>query len=115
MERQIRVLEDEFGNYPFQQWLRGLPDVVARARIDARVTRLRAGNPGQFRNLGDGVYEMKIDYGPGYRVYYTEASSVIVVLIGGGSKKTQQDDLDHAKALWRRCKDDPERLRRIIR
>ena len=81
----------------YSDWLRGLRDIQGRARINARVSRLLDGNPGQHRVLTDGVVELKIDVGPGYRVYYVQQGSVVIVLLCGGDKGSQQDDI--AKAL----------------
>ncbi|MES2360829.1 MAG: type II toxin-antitoxin system RelE/ParE family toxin [Pseudomonadota bacterium] len=70
-----------------------------RARIQVRVDRLAHGNPGQFRNLSDGVSELKIDVGPGYRVYYTERDGELIILLAGGDKATQQQDIKTAVLL----------------
>jgi putative addiction module killer protein len=78
-------------------WLDGLKDRVGRARILMRVDRLIHGNPGSHRNLTDGVSELKIDFGPGYRVYYSLRGKVLLLLLAGGAKSTQQ--LDIAKAI----------------
>ena len=77
----------------FADWLRGLRDRAAAARIAIRIDRLALGNPGQYRNLTGGVREMKIDYGPGYRVYFTERAGEIVILLCGGDKKSQDADI----------------------
>ena len=74
-------------------------DGVVRARIQVRVDRLVHGNPGQHRNLTDGVSELKIDVGPGYRVYYTERSGEIIILLAGGDKSSQPQDIKQAIAL----------------
>lgn len=76
-------------------------DRAARARIQVRVDRLVHGNPGQHRNLTDGVCELKIDFGPGYRVNYTERAGELVILLAGGDKSTQQQDIKAAVALAR--------------
>ncbi len=81
----------------FAAWLSSLRDRAARARIAIRIDRLALGNPGKYRNLTGGVREMKIDYGPGYRVYFTERANEIVILLCGGDKKSQ--DADIAAAL----------------
>lgn len=83
----------------YDRWLRGLRDVQARARINARIRRLLDGNPGQHRVLSGGVREMKIDHGPGYRVYYTERGGFLIILLCGGDKATQQADIDLALRL----------------
>ena len=83
----------------FARWLHKLRDRAAVQRIAIRIDRLALGNPGQVRNLKGGVREMKIDYGPGYRVYFTERAGEIVILLCGGDKSTQSDDIVAAIAL----------------
>ncbi len=85
----------------YRDWINGLKDRVGRARIQVRVDRLAHGNPGQHRHLGEGVSELKIDVGPGYRVYWTERNGELVVLLAGGDKSTQQQDIQTALALAR--------------
>ncbi len=77
----------------FAAWLKDLRDRAAAARIAIRIDRLSLGNPGLHRNLTGGVREMKIDYGPGYRVYFTEREGEIVILLCGGDKKSQSADI----------------------
>lgn len=83
----------------FSQWLRGLRDRAAKARIEIRIRRMELGNPGQSRNLAGGVSEMKIDFGPGYRVYFTRRGEEIIILLCGGAKKDQQADIAAAMAM----------------
>lgn len=83
----------------FARWFEGLRDQRAAHRIQMRIDRLAYGNPGQHRVLTGGVVEMKIDYGPGYRVYFTRRGFEIVVLLCGGDKRTQQADIDAALEL----------------
>ena len=83
----------------YLDWINSLNDRVGRARIQVRVDRLVHGNPGQHRALTDGVCELKIDFGPGYRVYYTERAGVVVVLLAGGDKSSQQKDIKTAILL----------------
>lgn len=83
----------------FSRWLAGLRDVRAQARINARIRRLSLGNPGQVRALRAGVSELKIDYGPGYRVYYTQRGQELVILLCGGDKRTQEQDIARAMAM----------------
>jgi putative addiction module killer protein len=90
---EIRKTE-EFG-----QWFDDLRDRQARFRIQVRIDRLAMGNPGQHRALAGGVSEMKLDFGPGYRVYYVERGDVLTVLLCGGDKSTQQRDIDLALQL----------------
>lgn len=83
----------------YRSWINSLKDRTSRARIQVRVDRLVHGNPGQHRVLTDGVCELKIDVGPGYRVYYTERGGVVIVLLAGGDKSTQQQDIKTAILL----------------
>lgn len=83
----------------FATWLDGLSDLAGRARILARIERLRGGNFGDSKMLGDGVGELRIDSGPGYRVYFTKVGSEIVILLAGGDKKSQSRDIPKAKAM----------------
>ena len=90
----------------FLAWLRGLRDIRARARIQIRIDRLSLGNPGDVRPVGEGLSEMRIDYGPGYRVYFARRGKTIVVLLYGGDKRTQDDDIAVAKSLAKEWNDD---------
>ncbi len=83
------------------KWLNGLRDVRARARILVRVERLAAGNPGDAGPVGEGVSELRIDYGPGYRVYYKKHGQEVVILLAGGDKRTQTSDIKTALRLAR--------------
>jgi putative addiction module killer protein len=83
----------------FLAWLDALVDLLARAKIQARIKRLSEGNPGNSRSIGDKVFEMKIDFGPGYRVYYTKQNSSLVILLIGGDKGSQDKDIKFAKQL----------------
>ena len=85
----------------YAKWLDSLRDVHARARILARVERLAAGNPGDVRPVGEGVSELRIDYGPGYRVYYKKCGQSVVILLAGGDKRTQSKDINTALRLAR--------------
>jgi len=76
-----------------------LKDRQGRARILTRIDRLADGNPGNHRNLGGGIFELKIDFGPGYRVYYVNRNGVVIVLLCGGDKSTQVKDIRRARAL----------------
>jgi putative addiction module killer protein len=83
----------------FSKWLTGLRDPTARARIAARVRRLALGNAGDVRPVGEGVSELRIDHGPGYRVYFARRGSVLIVLLCGGDKRTQDRDIRIAKTM----------------
>jgi putative addiction module killer protein len=83
----------------FAGWLDGLRDIRARARILVRIERLASGNPGDVRPVGEGVSELRIDYGPGYRVYYIQRGREVVILLAGGDKRTQSRDIKTALRL----------------
>ncbi|MGD0723859.1 MAG: type II toxin-antitoxin system RelE/ParE family toxin [Roseiarcus sp.] len=83
----------------FVTWLSGLRDRRAIARINIRIRRLEMGNPGDAKSVGDGVYEMRVDYGPGYRVYYVHMGKAVVILLCGGDKSTQDHDIKAAKSI----------------
>lgn len=85
----------------FSQWLDGLVDARARARVLVRIERLALGNPGDVKPVGTGVSELRIDYGPGYRVYFTKAGREIIILLAGGTKQTQDADIKLAIRLAR--------------
>ncbi|MGA2207411.1 MAG: type II toxin-antitoxin system RelE/ParE family toxin [Terracidiphilus sp.] len=90
---QVRRTEE------FAAWLSGLRDKQGRAKILARIDRLEDGNPGKTRSVGAGVVEMKIDFGPGYRVYYIQRGQLLIVLLCGGDKSTQVNDIKRAKSI----------------
>ncbi len=85
----------------FARWLDGLRDVRARARVQVRIERLAAGNPGVVQPIGEGVSELRIDYGPGYRVYFKTIGREVVILLAGGDKRTQSADIKAALRLAR--------------
>lgn len=85
----------------FAAWLDGLRDIHARARVQARIERLAAGNPGDVKPVGDGVSELRIDYGPGYRVYFRKRGRELIILLAGGDKSSQAGDIKTALRLAR--------------
>ena len=91
------IRSDEFNN-----WLHKLRDSRARFRIYKRIERLAEGNPGDVKPAGEGISEMRIDYGPGYRVYFKDTGREIIILLCGGDKTTQQGDIEDAKKIARR-------------
>jgi putative addiction module killer protein len=92
---EIRQTED------YANWFSHLRDRQARARIDVRIRRLLLGNPGDVKPVGEGVSELRIDYGPGYRVYFIQRGATIIVLLAGGDKSTQNRDIQTALELAR--------------
>ncbi|MEO8442848.1 MAG: type II toxin-antitoxin system RelE/ParE family toxin [Betaproteobacteria bacterium] len=85
----------------FVQWLDNLADIQARARVQARIERLKAGNPGDVEPVGEGISELRINYGPGYRVYFKRRGRVLIILLAGGDKSTQARDIKAALRLAR--------------
>ena len=111
MAFEIRRYRSPAGREPFTEWLTDLPDRQARARVLARLERLEAGNFGDVKFLRDGVSELRIDWGPGYRVYFGRDGRTVIVLLCGGDKRKQDADIRKAVELWqeyaRRRKPDP--------
>jgi putative addiction module killer protein len=90
----------------FDVWLRRLRDRNARLKITARMLRLASGNPGDVKPIGEGLSEVRVNYGPGYRIYYMRRGPVIIILLWGGDKSTQQQDIAKAKLLASEWKDE---------
>ena len=88
------------GDDPFQLWLEGLKDAQARARILVRLNRLAAGSFGDCKPVGQGVWELRVDHGPGYRVYYGLIDKRVVLILIGGDKRRQQSDIAQAISFW---------------
>ncbi len=97
---QIELYETKEGKVPFSIWLKSLNDAKARARVRVRIDRLKRGLFGDSKSVGEGVYELRIDYGPGYRVYFGKVGLTIVLLLCGGDKSTQSEDIRKAKIYW---------------
>jgi len=96
----LRVYLRVDGASPFQQWFERLDD-IAHARITRHLTRLELGNTSNVKGVGEGVSELKIDFGPGYRVYFGMDGRTLVILLGGGTKKKQAADIKNAQDAWR--------------
>lgn len=89
----------------FATWFKGLRDRRAKARIQARIDRIEIGNLGDVAPVGEGISELRVHYGPGYRVYFVQRRSVVVVLLSGGDKSSQVSDIKKAKALAKQLED----------
>jgi putative addiction module killer protein len=105
-ERELKEYITRTGRNPFGLWLRSIMDTTTRARIRTRLSRLRLGNFGDARSVGEGVHELRLDFGPGYRVYYGLLGDTIILLLGGGDKQSQARDIRDAKRHWLDFKDD---------
>lgn len=99
--REIQNYLTEDGTSPFEEWLDSLGDSRAKSKIDNRIRRVRLGNLGDYKAVGEGVCELRIDYGPGYRIYFGQVRSTIVLLLCGGDKSTQERDIRKAIEYWR--------------
>ncbi len=102
---EVRHYLNEKGEPLFTHWLENLKDRQARAKIKVRIDRLRLGNFGDCRSVGNGVSELKIDFGPGYRVYFGKDGENLVILLLGGNKKSQAKDIQNAKKYWNQYKE----------
>ena len=100
----IRNYTTPDGREPFEEWLDSLRDKKVQAIVLERLNRVRLGNFGDCRHLEEGVYELRIHYGPGYRIYFGEFENVIVILLCGGTKRTQKRDIQRAKAYFQELK-----------
>jgi putative addiction module killer protein len=113
IEREIKKLELQNGLVPFDEWFDALHDRKMQAAVDARLTRVRAGNFGDCKSVGGGVFELRIALGPGLRVYYGLQGQQVVILLGGGDKSTQARDIRRAQQLWQQfTKHASEKLQR---
>ena len=103
MEISVREYLDDKGNSPYRKWF-GRLDSVAAAKATTATYRLQQGNFSNVKGVGAGVFEYRIDFGPGYRIYFGKDGPDIVILLGGGTKKRQPKDIENAKALWKEYK-----------
>lgn len=96
----VRVYADKHGKEPFWKWFGNLRDMTAQVRIQRRIRNLELGNLGDYRSVGEGVFELRLHFGPGFRIYFGEETESILLLLCGGDKKTQSKDIKMAKAYW---------------
>lgn len=97
-ELSVEIYEDRNGKRPFAAWFSSLRDIKTQARVESRLRRLTLGNFGDHKLIGHGIIELRLDFGPGYRVYCSRRGNTIVLLLCGGDKSTQQQDIEKAKA-----------------
>lgn len=98
--KELHIYVTEDGREPFSEWLASLRDIRARAKIRVRLDRVRIGNLGDCHAVGEGVQELRIDYGSGYRVYFGQEGVTVVLLLCGGDNSTQSKDIETAKRYW---------------
>ena len=103
--KEVVAFRARDGQVPFEDWLNDLKDKRAVARVLARLARVRQGNLGDCKPVGEGVSELRVDYGPGYRVYFGQKGRTLVVLLCGGDKRTQDRDIRLARQFWREFKE----------
>ena len=107
MEARLRIIRNYKtldGKEPFEDWFGSLKDKTVKAKVLERINRVRLGNFGDCKSLGEGIFELRIHHGPGYRVYFGDLDGVIVILLCGGSKRTQNRDIDKAREYWQELK-----------
>ena len=100
VEYQVEIYQDQRGRQPFSNWVNSLRDRRGQAAIDNRLRRIALGNLGDYKSVGGGVFELRVDTGPGYRVYFGRVGKIIILLLCGGDKSTQRRDIERAKAYW---------------
>jgi len=105
-ERTVRIYRDRRGRCPYLEWFSALRDNRARQKIQARLARVRLGNLGHTNSVGEGVQELKIDFGPGYRIYFGQDGDEVVILLCGGDKSSQADDIAKAKGHWQNYREE---------
>ena len=98
--REIQVYQTANGREPFNEWLGEIRDTETQARIRARLERLEDGNLGDCRSVGDGVFELRIHFRAGYRIYFAQKDNTIILLLCGGDKSSQRRDIGRAKTYW---------------
>ncbi|CAN5300495.1 hypothetical protein BH18ACI2_BH18ACI2_06150 [soil metagenome] len=98
--KQVEIYETGDGKIPYEQWFDSLRDSMTRDRIKARIARLRLGSLGECKPVGEGVTELILNFGPGYRIYIGQVGTTIVVLLCGGDKSTQEADIKAAQRYW---------------
>jgi putative addiction module killer protein len=98
--KSVLVYRTGDGRLPFDEWLRELRDQNVIARVLARIGRVRLGNLGDCKPVGEGVSELRVDYGPGYRIYFGQKGGTVVILLSGGDKRTQERDIRQARQYW---------------
>lgn len=110
--RKIQVLSSDERKSSFEKWYAAIRDKTARRKVFVAITRLACADYGNFRSVGEGIYELRIFYGPGYRIYFAFLDIDCIVLIGGGIKNSQRKDIYEAKKLWQKYKNEIARPRR---
>ena len=103
--RTLQYYRTPTGRAPFNEWLKGIPDRTTRNRIEARLDYLKAGNFGDCEAIGDGIFELRLHFGAGYRIYFGQVGNTVVLLLCGGDKSRQHRDIQRAKTYWKEYKE----------
>ena len=103
--RKLQVYQTLSGREPFTEWLNSFQDRRTQTRIRKRLARLKAGNFGDYRSVGGGVFELRLDFGAGYRIYFGEVDNITVLLLCAGDKSSQARDINRAKTYWSEYKE----------
>ena len=103
--RELEIYRDLNGREPYTEWFESIRDLKTRTRIQDRLDRIESGNLGDHRSVGDDVFELRFQFGPGYRIYFGQVGNTIVLLLCGGDKSSQTGDIQRAKAYWQEYKE----------
>lgn len=103
--REIQVYRTPDGRQPFTEWLESIRDINTQDRMQARLDRLEEGNFGDYKSVGEGIFELRFHFGSGYRIYFAQIGNTIVLLLCGGDKSSQTRDIERAKTYWREYKE----------
>ena len=106
--RELQIYRNPNDQEPFTEWLKSLRDQRTRKRIQNRIARIVSGNLGDHKSVGDGVFELRLQFGPGYRIYFGEVDNTIILLLCGGDKSSQDSDIERAKVYWQEYKESQE-------
>ena len=98
--RELEIYSNQNGKEPFTEWFESVRDKAIKNRIDRRIDRLENGNFGDCRPVGEGVFELRLHFGPGYRIYFGEVANTVILLLCAGDKSSQQNDIERAKTYW---------------
>jgi putative addiction module killer protein len=115
VERELKVFVSEEDISEFEEWYENIRDKPTHMRVRARLTRVQNGNFGDHKIFSGGIGELRLDFGPGYRVYFVQEGATIVFLLAGGDKSTQLVDIQNARRLWEGNQDENKRLQRDLR
>ena len=105
--RELEIYRDPNDQVPYTEWFESIRDLKTRTRIQDRLDRIESGNLGDYRSVGEGVFELRFQFGTGYRIYFGQVGNTIVLLLCGGDKSSQNRDIKRAKAYWQEYKEMP--------